>query len=63
MKPSHIKKIYKSFQSVDKEGKGCVDYHEFLDVLKQKDTPIMKEVLYHDFIVEILANMFLNIAG
>ena len=44
MKPSHIKKIYKSFQIVDKDGSGYVDYIEFLEVLKQKDSPIMKEV-------------------
>lgn len=44
MKPSHIKKIYKSFQAVDKDGSGYVDYVEFLEVLKQKDTPILKEV-------------------
>jgi len=44
MKPSHIKKIYKSFQAVDKDNSGFVDYHEFLEVLKQKDSLIMKEV-------------------
>mmetsp|Transcript_14071 Transcript_14071/g.34868 ORF Transcript_14071/g.34868 Transcript_14071/m.34868 type:complete len:323 (+) Transcript_14071:421-1389(+) len=44
LKPSHIKKIYKSFQSVDKDGTGFVDYPEFLEVLKQKDSMIMKEV-------------------
>jgi len=44
MKPSHIKKIYKSFQAVDKDNSGYVDYHEFLEVLKQKDSLIMKEV-------------------
>ena len=44
LKPSHIKKIYKSFQAVDKDGSGYVDYHEFLEVLKQKDSHIMKQV-------------------
>ncbi|CAD7956003.1 unnamed protein product [Amoebophrya sp. A25] len=44
LKPSHIKKIYKSFQAVDKDQTGFVDYPEFLIVLKQQDSPIMKEV-------------------
>ncbi len=44
LKPSHIKKIYKSFQAVDKDGTGFVDYPEFLEVLKQNDSAIMKEV-------------------
>ena len=44
MKPSHIKKIYKSFHAVDKEGSGFVDYPEFLEVLKQKPSEIMEDV-------------------
>ena len=44
LKPAYIKKLYKKFQSVDKNNSGTIDYPEFLDVLEQQDSFLMQRM-------------------
>lgn len=44
MKPSYIKQIYKSFQKVDVNNTGALEYHEFLEVMERVDTPLMQQM-------------------
>lgn len=44
LKPSFVKKIYKKFKEVDKDGSGSIDYAEFCMIMEQEDTPIMKRM-------------------
>ncbi|KAF4732570.1 hypothetical protein FOZ63_018716, partial [Perkinsus olseni] len=42
--PAYIKKIYKKFQAVDQDGSGRIEYPEFLAVMEQKDSFLMKRM-------------------
>ncbi|KAF4664618.1 hypothetical protein FOL47_005041 [Perkinsus chesapeaki] len=44
LKPAYIKKVYKKFQAVDQDGSGRIEYPEFLAVMEQKDSYLMKRM-------------------
>lgn len=44
LKPVYIKKLYKKFKQVDKDGSGTIDYYEFLQVMEEEDHPLMKRM-------------------
>merc|ERR1719487_253821 len=44
LKPVYIKKLYKKFKQVDKDGSGTIDYPEFLQVMEEEDHPLMQRM-------------------
>jgi len=44
LKPVYIKKLYKKFKQVDKDGSGTIDYYEFLQVMEEEDHPLMRRM-------------------
>ena len=44
LKPSYVKRVYKKFQSIDKQKTGHITYSELLEVLEVDDSPLMTKM-------------------